>query len=368
MIKPFDYHKMQLRLFKKAGKKKFPIKAMFELTSRSNLRCQHCYVVTGVDEGRKELTTREVFSILDQLADAGCLNLGFTGGEPFLRKDILDILEYAKGKGFNVIVLTNGTLITPEIAGRLERIGLNKIDISFHTTDEKSFDWFTQVPGTYRKVLNAAKLLREKGVEVFFKITAMTINKDEIVKIRHFAAERFGAHFRWGPTVTPGWYGRKENLKFRLKPDEISQIMNELQGDTEIEFGKLDALERRKNLPKRRKRRESKINHNRLFRCGAGKTEVTINPYGEMKLCIDPLEPKYHILSGSLSEGWQMLGNHVKKARPGPNYECRECELIQYCHVCPVHRWLECGDLSACPPYYREMAELAKMKAEKNEG
>lgn len=371
MIELFDYHKLQLRLLKKAGKKIFPIKAMFELTYRCNLRCRHCYVVPPKDDGRgtRELSTKEVFIILDQLAAAGCLNLGFTGGEPFLRKDIFDILRYAKSKGFNIIVLTNGTLITPKKADSLKELGLNKIDVSFHATDKEIFDWFTKVPGTYRKVLNAVKLLRDRGIEVYLKTTGMTINKDDMVKIRHFTVERFGAHFRWGPAVTPAWDGGKDNLKFRLSAQEVNQLLKEIHEDTEVEFEKLDPLEKKnRTRPKKRKRPERKINHNRLFRCGAGRTEVVINPYGEMKLCMDIPGPKYQILGGSFTEGWKILSDYVRNTPPGPTYQCRDCELSRYCNFCPARGWLECGDLSACPPYYREMAELAKVEAEKNEG
>mgnify|MGYP001566370321 CR=1 FL=1 len=72
----------------------------------------------------------------------------------------------------------------------------------------------------------------------------MTINKDELVKIRHFAAEKFGAHFRWGPIVSHTWNGKKENLKFRLSAKEIEQIQENINNDTEIEFSKLDPWER----------------------------------------------------------------------------------------------------------------------------
>jgi len=314
---------------------------------------------------RKELNTKEVFIILDQLAAAGCLNLGFTGGEPFLREDIFDILGYAKSRGFNIIILTNGTLITAKKADSLKEIGLNKIDISFHTTNKEAFDWFTKVTGTYGRVLNAVELLRNRGVEVYLKATAMTINKDDMIKIRHLAVERFGAHFRWGPTVTPAWDRSKEALKFRLSAQEINQLMKEIDQDTQIEFEKLDTLEKTsRRVPKEGKGQERKINHDRLFRCGAGRTEVVINPYGEMKLCMDIPGPKYQILKGSFNEGWKMLGDYVRNTAPGPRYQCGNCQLSQYCNFCPAYGWLECGDMSACPPYYQEAAQLSKIEAE----
>jgi radical SAM protein with 4Fe4S-binding SPASM domain len=377
MITPFDYHKLQIRLAGKASRKNFPLKAMFELSYRCNLRCRHCYLLsssaqmgTNQDDAQKELNTQEVFIILEQLAAAGCLNLGFTGGEPFLRKDFFEILEYAKDLGFNIIVFTNATLITPQKANRLKNIGVNKIDVSFHSSNREVYDWFTQVQGTTRRVLRGIKLLRDRGLEVYLKVVAMTINKDEMVKISHLAVERFGAHFRWGMLLTPAWDGTKQGLKFRLSASEINQLEEELGRDTEIEFEKLDPLEKKKRRPKRKKRRNStsrRINHQRLFRCGAGRTEVAINPYGEMRLCMDIPEPKYQILQGSLAQGWKILSDYVKNTPPASTYQCRDCNLVQYCGFCPAGGWLERGDLSTCVPYLREIARLKKVKAERQD-
>jgi MoaA/NifB/PqqE/SkfB family radical SAM enzyme len=366
MIKTLDYYNLQSRLLKKAAQKIFPMKAMFELTYRCNLKCRHCYVApSAVNEGRKELETKQVFIILDQLAGAGCLNIGFTGGEPFLREDIFEILGYAKNKGLNVIVLTNGTLLTPERADRLKELGLNKIDISFHTTHRDTFDWFTKTAGTYNKVLRAIGLLRERGIDVYLKATAMTINEDDLVKIRHMAVEKFGAHFRWGPEVTPAWDGGTENLRFRLAPEEIQRVGEAIQADSEVEFEKVGASEKEKRKPKKGKRRAYERKHDRLFHCEAGRTEVVISPYGEMRLCLDIPEPKYDILEGSFAEGWQRLADYAKRTPPGPSYRCGDCDLARYCSWCPGRSWLACGDMSACPPYNRQMAELVKRELEK---
>jgi AdoMet-dependent heme synthase len=368
MIKPLDYYDLQSRLFTKATQKVFPIKAMFELTYRCNLKCRHCYVVpSAVNERRKELETKQVFTILDQLAGAGCLNIGFTGGEPFLRKDIFEILGYAKNKGLNVIVLTNGTLITPEKADRLKRLGLNKIDISFHATHQDTFDWFTKTAGTYNKVVRSIGLLRERGIEVYLKATAMTINKDDLVKIRHLAVEKFGAHFRLSLEVTPAWDGGTANLRFRLAPEEMQRVIEIIQEDTEVEFNKLGALEKEHRKPERGRKRAYEKKHDRLFHCGAGRTEVAISPYGEMRLCLDIPGPNYNILEGSFSEGWKRLSDYVRNTPPGPSYRCGDCDLAQYCSWCPARSWLACGDTSACPPYYRQTAELAKKESEKKD-
>ncbi|MBU2540515.1 MAG: radical SAM protein [Candidatus Omnitrophica bacterium] len=362
MINQGDYDKFQARLIKKARNKAFPLKAMFELTYRCNLKCRHCYVCDG--ENRKELQTQEVFSILDQLAEAGCLNLGFTGGEPFLRKDIFDILRYAKNKGFNTVLLTNATLIEEADADRLKELGLNKIDVSFHTRKQEVFDWFTQRPGTYKRVSEAVRLLRKKGIDVFLKTTAMTINKDEILALRHLAVEKFGAHFRWSSIITPDLEANKENLRFRLTAEDVNCLEKQIRDDSVIEFEKLDTLEKINRKSAKRQRPIRKINHNQLFHCGAGKTEVVIDPYGQMRLCLDIPFPKYDILKSNFSQSWKMLTDFVRDTAGGSSYQCQDCELIQYCKSCPAYAWLECGDISACPPYFRELARLAKMESE----
>lgn len=374
MFKLSNYYYKQQDLFKKAVQNILPLTAMFELTYKCNLRCRHCYVVPDMHNGlrdgglRRELDTRQVFNILDQLAEAGCLNIGFTGGEPFVREDIIDILEYARKKAFNIIVFTNGTLITPQMANILKGLNINKVDISFHTTHKDTFDWLTKVKGTYKKVLRSVRLLKERGVDIYLKTTAMTINRDDLINIKHLA-KKIGVHFRWGLEITPGWHGKKENLKFRLKSEEIFELQKNMQENAEIEYDKLDIL-KKKDIElgialKNRMRKRYRIDHQRLFRCGAGRSEMVINPYGEMRICFDILSPAYQILKGNLNEGWRILSDYVKSASPGSNYRCHRCKLAPYCNTCPARRWLECGDLSTCSPYHKKMAKLTKREADK---
>src|SRR5713226_7891868 len=95
-------------LIQKAAQHRVPIEAMFELTYGCNLRCVHCYNPTH-RALPQELTTAEVFSILDQLADMDVLILTFTGGELFVRPDVFDIFEQAKRLGFLLELISNAT-------------------------------------------------------------------------------------------------------------------------------------------------------------------------------------------------------------------------------------------------------------------
>ena len=96
----------------------FPFSCEWELTYRCNLDCLHCYC-KGMH--REELNFKEICLYLDMLKSEGCIFLLFTGGDPFIRSDFLDIYNYAKGKGFFITIFTNGTLINSKIISHLKK-------------------------------------------------------------------------------------------------------------------------------------------------------------------------------------------------------------------------------------------------------
>src|SRR5690242_4271075 len=105
-----------------SGGQGIPSEASIEVTHRCPLACAHCYnnlPMNDPEARRGELTYEEHCRILDEITEAGCLWLLYTGGEIFARRDFLDIYSYAKRKGLLITLFTNGTLITPQIADYL---------------------------------------------------------------------------------------------------------------------------------------------------------------------------------------------------------------------------------------------------------
>src|SRR5512136_2462306 len=106
-------------LFMHTLKENIPLSVQFELTYRCNLACSHCYVV---NRGEKELSFNEITDVLDQLAEANCFFLTLTGGDVFMRDDTLNIVRYARSKGFVTKIFTNGNLITENVAHELGKL------------------------------------------------------------------------------------------------------------------------------------------------------------------------------------------------------------------------------------------------------
>ena len=192
-----NYEKFSGKLHKEAAKKRLSVNGSLAFTYRCNLACSHCYGV--VEPGKKELSTHEVFLVLDEMADAGCLWLLLTGGEPLLREDFLDIYFYAKRKGFIVTLFTNGTLLTKEIADTLKSYPPFVVEVTLYGATRQVYERVTGVVGSFDKCVSGIDLLLNRGISLKLKATLTTVNKEELVDIEAFAKKKTNTVFRYDP-------------------------------------------------------------------------------------------------------------------------------------------------------------------------
>ncbi len=162
------------------SKDKKPI-VVWNITQRCNLKCQHCYAAGKADPS-VELSTEECLRAIDGFADFGCPVVLFSGGEPFVREDVLELATYARSKGLRVVFSTNGTLITPELAQKIQAIGVSYVGISIDGT-AATHDAFRGVPGAYERSLSAIRACRDAGVKVGLRVTLTRANVKEIPAI-----------------------------------------------------------------------------------------------------------------------------------------------------------------------------------------
>ncbi|MDD5512341.1 MAG: radical SAM protein [Candidatus Omnitrophica bacterium] len=188
-----DYSAFLNEVSRSAQNKSFPLRVMFELTYRCNFFCRHCYIPLSYRK-KPELKTKKVYAILDELAKIGCLYLGFTGGEPFLRKDILPILGYAGKKGFITTVYTNGSLIDARTARILAGLKPGKIDITIPAISRLSFEKITGLKGSQQKVFRAIRELKKNRIPLGFKTCVLQENQGEIAKIKRFCRSLGAGH------------------------------------------------------------------------------------------------------------------------------------------------------------------------------
>jgi len=152
---------------------------VWNVTRRCNLKCVHCYAHARDEEFSGELSTSEGKAILDDLAAFGSPVVLFSGGEPLVRPDLIELAEYAVGKGMRAVISTNGTLINRRIAGDLKKVGLSYVGISLDGLDEVN-DRFRGVKGAFRKAMDGIMACQDAGIKVGLRFTMNRLNAQEI--------------------------------------------------------------------------------------------------------------------------------------------------------------------------------------------
>ena len=179
-----------------------PYVISWNLTYRCNLACEHCYLDAGPTPlvgtenfaDRSELGTEECFRVIDEIAAFApeCVTI-LTGGEPLLRRDILDIVQRASERELWVVVGTNGVRITENLAGRLAKAGARGLSLSLDALDPERHDRFRNVRGAWQNTVEGAEILNRTGLPFIVQTTAGSHNLDELEAIADFAYERLAA-------------------------------------------------------------------------------------------------------------------------------------------------------------------------------
>jgi Fe-coproporphyrin III synthase len=156
---------------------------VWNMTKRCNLKCVHCYAhAKGEDYKGSELSTDEGKRLIDDLSQFGAPVILFSGGEPLLRQDLPELIDYAVKKGMRAVISTNGTLITKEKAAIFARLNLSYIGVSLDGIGPVN-DRFRGVGGAFEKAIEGIRNARDAGIKVGLRFTINKRNFEEIPKI-----------------------------------------------------------------------------------------------------------------------------------------------------------------------------------------
>jgi len=152
---------------------------VWNVGQRCNLKCVHCYSLSQNREYTGELSSAEGRALIEDLARFGSPVVLFSGGEPFLRKDLLDLAQLATDLGMRAVISTNGTLISPDMARKLKRIGLSYVGVSLDGMEETN-DRFRGVKGAFQAALRGIRNCQEAGIKVGLRFTINRRNAQDI--------------------------------------------------------------------------------------------------------------------------------------------------------------------------------------------
>lgn len=330
-----------------------PVDVTLEITHRCPLACQHCYnnlPMSDRQAASQELSLSEYQTLLDELASLGTFWLLFSGGEPFARKDFLDIYTYAKQKGFLITIFTNGTVITPAIADHLAEYPPFAIEITLYGCTKQTYENMTQQPGSYDRCMRGIELLLERNLPLKLKTVPTSINKHEVFDMQRFAAE-LGVEFKFDSLINPRIDCSQSPLGVRLTPKEVVAF-DFVDPARKAEYRRLLDHDIAAGPP---------ANGDDLYFCGGGVRSCSVDPYGRMSICVISKHIDYNVREGGFAAGWnQYLHETRTKKRTRPS-KCSSCQIQSLCGMCPANGELENNDPEKAVDFLCQVAHLRAM-------
>jgi len=331
-------------------KEHYPWSGQIELTYCCNLNCIHCYC-KGSEDKNKELTTKQWKKIIDEIHKEGCLEITFTGGEPLIREDFLEIYAYAKEKGFIITFFSNGQAFTDEIIAYLVNSPPSSIEITLNGITKPIYESITQVEGSLERVMSTIRESKKRGLPLILKTNLLKQNRNEIGRIKAFVDEFLGKvkgkyYFKYDPMIYPRLNGDKTPCQHRLSFKELLEvkrqdpdIWQEYQKDLHSDFS------------------DFKRDRSFLYHCNAWMSQFFINPYGRLKFCQFTDKFSVDLKTTSFKEGFYKVFPQVLREQYRTNSKCQDCTLRPICYHCPARAFLETGDEEGPVEYYCELAK-----------
>jgi radical SAM protein with 4Fe4S-binding SPASM domain len=294
--------------------------------------------------GRSSL--QDLLRIVDEAADLGFTEIKLTGGEPLLSRHAFEVADRAKRRGLWVNLLTNATLVTPERAARLAEV-IDSVSISLDS-DQADVHDAVRGRGTYRRILEAVKSLKQCGVTVLHVNCVVTpVNLGSTAKFLDFAWNILGANkVTVGEAIPAVGDSEKSTEKYLLSSNERQQLTQIIR---EFDEGRLSSgacVQARTDMWRRH--------------CGAGNGEISVDPNGDVYPCQTMHLPEFFCGNAFESGLKAVLQSEVlgkMKTLVVDNLpECRKCAVRYICAgACRCEAYLREGDLSARP---REMCPV----------
>lgn len=340
-----------------------PYVISWNLTYRCNLACEHCYLDAGakplVDKesfwDRSELSTTQCRAVIDDIASFAPESLVIlTGGEPLLRRDILDIIRYANAKSLWVVVGTNGVKITSNLAEVLMQEGLRGLALSLDSLDADRHDAFRGVKHAWKNTVHGASILGEAGLSFIIQTTVGRHNLSELEAIAEFAYRELSAKVWNLYFLVPT--GRGEFVS-DITPDEYDRVLGDLHVIQRRYSGKM--VVNAKCAPHYIKTLFELDPESPFLRsysggaggCPAGTHYLGIRPNGDVTPC--PYLPVFggNLKSSGLADIWQHSDPFVKiRERHALGGRCGDCEFNATCGGCRARAYGATGSYTEEDP------------------
>jgi radical SAM protein with 4Fe4S-binding SPASM domain len=307
-----------------------------DLLYQCDLDCVHCYLD---DKARRILPTDFWRDVLDQAAELGVFSVLMSGGEIFLRKDLLALIAHARARGLFVHLKSHGGLIDADVAAELARLGVSTVSLSYYANDAAVHDTITRRPGSHAKTRAALEHLARAGLITVAAIPVIAQNR-HLWRETVAEVEALGAYAGLNGVMMAAHSGDPFPRDLNIDVEALA----ELEGFTSSRIVRL-AESGAPALDADAAGGDAEWDSQK--NCGAGHSMLYVSPEGDVTPCVSWPMPMANLARGDrLRDIWERNTSlaRVRAYRHADRAVCRACPVREDCDFCAGQSWVETKD------------------------
>ena len=328
----------------------------FELTSRCNERCVHCYIPNEKKDNGYDMPTRKVKSIIDEFAEMGGIHITFSGGEVFLYKDLMELCDYCRRKDLKISILSNLIALKDSQIPLLKKANLSLIQVSLYSMDANIHDQITQVKGSFIKTKESIEKLVKADIPIQISCPLMKINRNGYDKVLEYG-NQLNVKVQTDFIMMAESNLDTTNLKYRLSLEETDKVIRDTI-EHNIDYQEV-------TLMKKPKSDDLKYNREKFLKqpvCGVGYDNCCITANGDVYPCAGWQDYVLgNVYKQTLKDIWENSSRvkELRKVTEASFPQCIDCEAFNYCSRCLVRNYNESnGDMFNIPKHFCDVAFL----------
>ena len=330
----------------------------FELTSRCNERCIHCYIPNPKKNNGGDMPIEKVKSLIDEFAEMGGLHITLSGGEVFLHKDIIPIIQYCREKDMQISILSNLIALKDEQIPFIKEANVSIVQTSLYSMDPSIHDLITTVKGSQAKTKAAIEKLVAADIPVQISCPVMKANRKGYADVLRYA-QSLRCKAQTDYIMMAQSNCDTQNLANRISLEETEELLRDIMvWDKDYKQVTLQ----QKSLADDFAFDPDRFAHQSL--CGAGINDCCITENGDVYPC-----PGWqdlicgNVYENTLQDIWEN-SPQLKKVRSitrGNFPQCINCEALNFCAMCLVRNYNESnGDMFKINKHFCDVAFLNK--------
>jgi heme b synthase len=337
---------------------KKPRMIAWEVTRSCNLNCVHCRAASSRGPYPGELSTEKCLKLIDEIAAVSRPVIILTGGEPLLRPDIFEIAAYGTQKGLRMVLATNGTLLTPSVARKMNQSGIQRVSISLDGKDAQSHDAFRQQKGAFAGAMAGIETLKNAGMEFQINTTITSANLNQVKDILELA-KNIGAAAHHIFLLVPTGRGKELAGQAITAADYEETLMwfhrESLKGEIQLKATcaphYFRIIHQNKSKYEKPMKKAGGHFHESTRGCLGGITFCFISHVGQVQPCGYLELDCGNVQRQRFAEIWK-TSEVFRKLRDYRQYQgkCGRCEFLKVCGGCRARAYEATGDYLAEEP------------------